>query len=71
MQRLIVTTAAAAAFATSAHGQELSFGVGIDAMSEYVSQGLMLSDGPALLPYAEVYFGNVYGASISSIPSGT
>lgn len=61
MKRLIITTASAAAFATSAQGQELSFGAGIDVMSEYVSQGLMLSDGPAFLPYAEAYFGDFYG----------
>jgi hypothetical protein len=61
MQRLIITTAAVAAWSTSVHAQELSFGVGIDAMSEYVSQGLRLSDGGALLPYAEVYYGSFYG----------
>lgn len=43
-----------------ATAQDLSWGVGVDVTSEYVSQGLQLSDGPAFSPYVELYFGSVY-----------
>lgn len=68
MQRVIITTAAAAALATSAHAQDLAVSAGFSFLSEYVSQGLRFSDGPAIQPYVELGFGGVYaGAYLSNV----
>lgn len=68
MKGIIVTTAAAAVCATSAHARELEVFAGFSFLSEYVSQGLRFSDGPAVQPYLEVGFGGAYaGAYLSNV----
>lgn len=66
MHRLIITTTAVAASASMAHAQELEVYAGFAVTSEYVSQGLRFSDGPAIQPYLELGFGGLYGGAYLS-----
>ncbi len=64
MRSLYATTAAAAVFAiagpTVATAEEFSISAGFAVTSEYVSQGLKFSDGPAVQPYVELSYGGLY-----------
>ena len=65
MRVLSATTATLTALAVSLPtlgiAQELDVSAGVALTSEYVSQGLKFSDGPAVQPYVELSYGGLYG----------
>ncbi len=65
MRTLHATTAAVTALAISiptfGAAQELGVNAGVAITSEYVSQGIKFSDGPAVQPYVELSYGGLYG----------
>lgn len=65
MRTLYATTTTLAALAvaapTAGTAQEFGVNAGFAVVSEYVSQGLKFSDGPAVQPYVELSYGGLYG----------